>query len=118
FAQQVLKRQRAEQAERRLQLGDVWEEKDLVFDPGDGNLVNPSTFSSAWRAWRERNGLLHVGDFNQLRRACSSLMRAAGVDPVVISEIMGHTDTGLNEQAYELLRQLRLDPSRDYQPQG
>ncbi len=45
-------------------------------------------------------------------------MRAAGVDPVVISEIMGHTDTGLNEQAYELLRQLRLDPSRDYQPQG
>jgi integrase len=100
FAGEVLKWRRAEQAERRLRLGELWEDNDLVVDRGDGRPVNPSTFSTAWRTWRQRNGFSHVGGFHQLRRACSSLMRAAGVDPKVISETLGHTDTRFTEQVY------------------
>lgn len=100
FAGEALKWQRVEQAEQRLRLGELWEDNDLVFDRGDGRPVNPSTFSTAWRSWRHRNGFSRVGGFHQLRRACSSLMRAAGVDPKVISEILGHTDTRITEQIY------------------
>lgn len=100
FAAEALRKQQAKKAERRVAFGDAWVDEDLVFDRRDGRPINPSTFSSAWRAWRERVGAVHVGGFHQLRRACASLLRAAGADPKVISEIMGHTDTRLTEQVY------------------
>lgn len=100
FAQEALKRQQAKQAERRIRLGEAWADYDLVFDRGEGTPADPSTFSSNWKSWCRRNGFDRVGGFHQLRRACSSLMRATGVDPKVISEIMGHTDTRLTEQVY------------------
>ena len=100
FAADALRRRQVTQAEARIRLGEAWEDNDVVFDRSDGTPVNPSTFSTAWAYWRDRNGFTHAGGFHQLRRASSSLMRAAGVDPNFISEIMGHTDVRFTEQIY------------------
>ena len=56
-------------------------------------------FGLTTRSRKEAPGKLR-SFFHQLRRGCSSLLRSAGVDPIVISEVMGHTDTRLTERVY------------------
>jgi hypothetical protein len=41
--------QREDQARRRAELGERWQETDLVVDAGDGRAVSPVNFSSVWR---------------------------------------------------------------------
>jgi integrase len=78
FVVDALRRYLARQAERRLAAGTRWHDNDLVFDRGDGRLWNPST----------------------LRHGCATLLWAAGVDPLVIANILGHTDARFTERIY------------------
>jgi integrase len=99
FVVGALRSHLAHQAERRIALGGAWVETDLVFDRGDGQPCNPSTFSSAWRAWAKRHGFEEV-TFHTLRHGCATLLRAAGVDPVAIADILGHSDPRFTERLY------------------
>jgi len=99
FLHPYLTNQREDQARRRAQLGERWQETDLVVDAGDGGAVSPANLSSAWPRFLRRSGLPHVR-FHDLRHGHATLMLMQGVHPKVVSERLGHSRIGITLDTY------------------
>ena len=86
----ALRRERARQAEQRLQAGGVWlNEWDLVFTVTDGLPVSARTLLDRFHALLERAALPRIR-MHDLRHSCGSIMLAAGVPLKVVSEKLRH----------------------------
>jgi hypothetical protein len=57
FAVAKLRAHRREQAARRLALGSDWRDLDLVCERGDGQPMDPDSFSAGFRRIAENAGL-------------------------------------------------------------
>lgn len=95
----VLRRHRAEQAERRLRLGARWQEHDLVFPSGIGTHWRPGNMRRAFQALALEAGIEGV-TFHTLRHTCASLMAMQGVPITSISAQLGHASSAITYAIY------------------
>jgi integrase len=98
FVIAALRQHRKEQNERRLLLGDVWAELDLVIDDGAGGPMRPAVVSRQFRATTRKAGMDLT--FHGLRHGHASLMLAAGEHLKVVSEQLGHSTIGITGDLY------------------
>jgi integrase len=98
FAVEALRRHRKLQSERRLLLGEAWNDLDLVFDKGDGSPIRPDGFSKRFSKAARKAGVALT--FHGLRHTHASLMLAAGVDLKVTSDRLGHSSISITADTY------------------
>jgi integrase len=95
----VLRRQRKEQTERRLLLGEAWQDLGFVVDRGDGQPLDPGHYSHVFVRLARRAGLPGVR-LHDLRHGFATALLAAGIHPKVASEALGHASVGFTLDAY------------------
>src|SRR5215210_8326204 len=90
----ALRTRRKVQNARRLQLGEIWHDNDLVFATGEGKLLHPSnlyrTLDAIMARAQVRRTRLH-----DLRHSHTTLPLAAGTPIKVVSERLGHAKTSI-----------------------
>jgi integrase len=96
---EALKRWRKDQNERRLLLGEAWDDADVVIDRGDGRPVDPGELSHAFARLCSRVGLEGVR-LHDLRHAFATQLLAANVHPKVVSDALGHASTAFTMDVY------------------
>lgn len=95
----LLREHRADQLERRLLAGPAWNAGEYVFDRGDGQPMDPDTFSKAFRDAARAVGLDRVR-LHDLRHGFASMLVAAGTNVRVVSDTLGHATVGFTLQTY------------------
>ena len=102
-AQKALKRQRRLQAEARLRAGPAWTDYGLVFTDEFGEPLTGSRITERrLRPLMRREGLPPIR-FHDLRHTAATLMLTAGVNPKVVSEMLGHTSVAITLDRYSHL---------------
>jgi integrase len=96
---EILRRHRAEQNERRLLSGPAWHAGDFVFDRGDGQPIDPDTFSKMFRSVARTTGLDGVR-LHDLRHGFASMLVSAGTNVRVVSDLLGHSTISFTLQTY------------------
>ena len=95
-----LRTHRREQIERRVALG-AWQELDLVVDRGDGGPLDPDSITKAFRRFSAKAGLDPKTTLHDLRHAALTEMGKAGVHPVIVSALAGHSDPAFTMRVYQ-----------------
>lgn len=117
---EALLRHKARQNERRLRLGGVWNDLDLVVDRGDGLPWEPTQFSKRWRQFAESHGLYGrtrtgetaVVTFHGLRHGAATLMLAGRLPDRVVIDVMGHADTRILRRYQDVIPELRREAAK------
>jgi integrase len=95
----ALRVHRSRQNEERLAWGPAYENNDLVFARENGEPIHPNRFSE----WFDRRiaaaGVPRIR-FHDLRHTHASLALAAGVNPKVVSERLGHATISITMDTY------------------
>jgi integrase len=113
LATDALRAHRAEQAKQRLTLGTSWHDNDLVFPNGTGNPMNPSNLlRRSFQPLLERAGLPRIR-FHDLRHTAATLLLSQGMHPKVVSEMLGHSDTGITLDLYSHVTPTMLQQAAD-----
>jgi integrase len=95
----LLKKWKAQQAEKRLRINDIWIKEDWVFTTWDGHRINPDRFTN-WFSWfLDKNKLPHV-PLHSLRHTSATLLIAEGVDLREVSGRLGHAGTSTTGNIY------------------
>ncbi len=87
-ALEALRQHRRQQLEKRLSLGELYEDNDLVICREDGRPWHPGSFSAEWRQEAKRLGLKLR--WHDLRHTHATLLAKAGEHPKVVQERLGH----------------------------
>lgn len=101
-AADALRAWRRRQATDRLAWGADWPDHGLVFTREDGAPVPAQWTSTRFEVLAYRAGLPPVR-FHDLRHATASLMKAAKVEPRVISAVLGHSRPDFTTRHYGAL---------------
>ena len=96
---QVLRQHRRAQAEQRLALGPAYGDGGLVFAKPTGEPLDGTAVSKGFQKLAARAGVGPLR-FHDLRHSAASLMLAAGVNPKVVSERLGHASVAFTLQVY------------------
>ena len=97
---EALRRHRASQAEARLKLGASWADMDLVFTNEIGGYLSESHMRrrSFWPLL-ERADLPRIR-FHELRHTAATLMLGRGINPKIVSEMLGHAQISVTLDLY------------------
>ena len=95
----VLRRVRAEQAERRLIAGSAWNDEGYVFDRGDGRPLDPDDLTKAFGRARARSGVAGVR-LHDLRHHFATLHMANGTNARIVSDLLGHSNVAFTMMVY------------------
>jgi len=96
----ALRQHRLRQAEERLRLGPVWADLDLVFPDLAGKIQNPISFvDKRFKPLLKKAGLPNIR-FHDLRHTCATLLLGRGVNPKVVSEMLGHATIAITLGMY------------------
>jgi len=95
----VLLAHRLRQDVIRAQLGDAYNDHDLVFPRRDGVPIFPDRLSDRFTQLAAEIGLRRIR-LHDLRHGQASLMLAAGVDIVVVSKRLGHSSVAITSDTY------------------
>lgn len=95
----ALRSHRAEQAAIRLEVGPAWNDQGLVFPREDGAWWNPNSLTSAFTRAVKAAGLPRIR-LHDLRHTHATLLLAAGVNPKVVSERLGHSSVAFTLDTY------------------
>jgi integrase len=106
-------RHKVEQLERRLLLGQGWQETDLVFDRGDGAPTHPDSVSKMFQELARDAGL-PVIRLHDARRTAATIMLAAGINPKVVSERLGHATIAVTLDTYSHVPQSSVGSGRPH----
>jgi integrase len=100
-ARDALRAHRARQAQERLAAGPAWQgTHDLVFaDAAGGPLSGIQVTRAAFYPLLKRAGLPRVR-FHDLRHTAATLLLGRGVNPKVVSEMLGHASVGITLDIY------------------
>ena len=87
----LLRQYKAEQSERRLSMGDSWQNSGKVFTSEKGGYINPIALSLWFKKFIRRHSLPDI-HFHSLRHTAATLLIAGGVDIATVSKRLGHAD--------------------------
>lgn len=87
----LLRRYKAEQTERRLSMGDAWQNSGKVFTAENGGYIHPDTLTAWFKSFIRRHSLPDI-HFHSLRHTAATLLIAEGVDVATVSKRLGHAD--------------------------
>jgi integrase len=107
-ASAVLRRQRADQRQRRFQLGLPRDENCYVFDRADGTPWEPGAFSLAFARLVKRAELPHFR-LHDLRHVFATQSLVAGIDLKTVSASLGHSDIGTTANLYAHVQEQLLE---------
>lgn len=96
---ELLREHKVRQNERRLQLGDVWADNDLVFPSEVGTPVMASNLIREYRALTERAGVPYI-TIHGIRHTFATLAITSGEDVKTLSDILGHSKTSITTDIY------------------
>ncbi len=96
---EILRGHRARQAERRMALGEAWQDHGLIFPSRVGTPMDPDNFSHTFSRLCRRAGLGHWHP-HELRHSGASLMLAQGTPLHVVSEVLGHSSIAITKDVY------------------
>ncbi len=105
----TLRDHRTRQIKRRLALGSVYQDQDLVFPAADGALQPPYRVSQAFHRLVASTDLGAVR-FHDLRHTAATLMLRAGVPTKIVSTRLGHATASLTLDTYS---HVTVDMQRD-----
>ena len=96
----ALRRQRVRQAEARLLAGPSWTDHGLVFTDEFGEPLFGSRITERRLRPVLRVASLPMIRFHDLRHTAATLMLIAGVNPKVVSEMLGHSGVAITLDRY------------------
>ena len=100
FVIDLLKQHRTRQLESRLQAGEQWKERNLVFPNTLGNYIAIPHLRLLFKQLLARAGLPASIRFHDLRHSAATILLAMGVNPKIIQEILGHADIRITMNIY------------------
>jgi integrase len=84
-----------------MRLAGHWQDQDLVFPSETGSLLNPSNLRNrSFKRIKARSGVREVLRFHDLRHTCATLLLREGVNPKVVSEMLGHGSITITLNTY------------------
>lgn len=95
----ALRTQRKAQLEQRMLMGSGYTDRGLVFAMPDGAAWNPDTIGQAFERAVDRSGLRRIV-LHGLRHSHATHLLAAGVNPKVVSERLGHASVSFTLDTY------------------
>ena len=95
----LLREYKAEQQTRRILLGKLPADSDLVFSHLDGKPLDPGVVSHTFAKVLKKARLPHIR-FHDLRHSHATLLLKAGVHPKIVSERLGHANIGITLDTY------------------
>jgi len=96
----ALRRHRARQAAERLATGAAWQDWGLVFTNETGQpLSGIHVLRYEFFPLLKRAGLPRVR-FHDLRHSCATLLLGSGVNPKIVSEMLGHSTVAITLDLY------------------
>jgi integrase len=99
-AVETLQKHKARQSEQRLHVGSEWRDLDVVF-PNEigGPLCQTNVIKRSFRPALRRARLPRLR-FHDLRHTAATTLLAQGVNPKVVSEMLGHSSVAFTLQTY------------------
>ena len=96
---EALTAHRKRQAAERLEAGELWEDRGMVFANALGGITDPANFR---RAFRRVTNLAELGDWHphELRHTAVSLLSDDGVALELIADVAGHSSTRITGTVY------------------
>jgi integrase len=109
FALERLRRHRREQLKRRSAVGQRWRDPfdehgrpiALVCERGDGFFVYPDSFTSAFKRLALKAGLHPDTRLHDVRHAVATELGRRGVQPVIVSAVLGHASPSFPIAVYQ-----------------
>jgi integrase len=98
-ALRVLKTHRTAQAEHRLAMGSDYVDQDLIFATALGTPLDGTNVTRNFQRLARDADLGHVR-FHDLRHSAATLMLAAGTNPKIVSERLGHATVNITLDTY------------------
>ncbi len=95
----ILRQYRARQQERRLQVGDQWQDNGRLFTTWDGSPIHPDTFSKWFSGFVKKHGVPPI-TAHSLRHTNATLLIAAGVNVKTVSSHLGHATIATTGNIY------------------
>ena len=95
----ILRRHRAAQAQRRLLVGEGWQDHDLVFCGPAGEPLHPDSVSRTFDRRARKAGVAHIR-LHDLRHSHCAHLIAAGRNPKEISRRLGHASVSFTLDRY------------------
>ncbi|MFV2198198.1 tyrosine-type recombinase/integrase [Nocardiopsis sp. LOL_012] len=95
----VLRAWKRTQNTERLKAGRYWNDTGLVFTRPDGRQVHPHTLAHTFDQLIRRHGMPPI-TFHGMRHSSATAQLAAGIEPKVISQTLGHSRTSFTMDTY------------------
>jgi len=95
----ILKAHRGQQAENRLQMGDQWQDFDLVFPGTAGKPLDPSVLTHRFKKIAKKLDVNGVR-LHDLRHFHATELLKKGVHPKVVQERLGHATISITLDTY------------------
>lgn len=95
----ILRRYRAEQAQRRLLMGDRWTAGDRLFTNADGGPAHPNTPYHWLQRFCQKTGQRFLG-IHAFRHLNASLLIESGADVRTVAALLGHSQASTTMNIY------------------
>jgi integrase len=96
----ALKAHRKRQLEERMTLGEIYEDRGLIFSSSVGTPVNPENLvNRSFKPLLKKAGLPEIR-FHNLRHTCATLLLGRGVHPKLVQELLGHATIAMTLDTY------------------
>ena len=107
----ALQEHRRRQNERRLRLGEAWQDHNLVFTVANGNPIHPDNLQHDYRRLVRLAGVPYIR-IHDLRHTFVTLAYQSGASIKAISEMIGHANIGITLDIYmHVLPEQRIEVS-------
>lgn len=97
---EALREHRLRQHRERLELGPAWVDHGLVFCREDGAPLTPGMIYPSLFLRLVRAADLPAIRFHDLRHTCATILLGRGVNPKVVSEMLGHSSVAITLDIY------------------
>ncbi len=109
FALEQIRSHRRDQLKRRTDLGASWRDPvddlgrpvAMVCDRGDGFFVYPDSFTTAFKRLARQAGLHPATRLHDVRHAVATELGRQGVQPVIVSAVLGHASPSFTIAVYQ-----------------
>ena len=90
---------RGQQMEAQLEFGELWQNLGYVFTQVDGTPIDPESASKDFCSIVRKTGLPYLS-FHGLRHCHATMALAAGINPKIVSERLGHSTIAVTMDVY------------------